>query len=170
MANASATAVAEQAATRGGKYLTFFLGDQEYGLEILKVREIIGMVPITPVPRTPEFIKGVINLRGKVIPVIDLRAKFTMAGVAQTEETCIIVVDVNSTEMGIVVDKVSEVQNIAEADISDAPSFGVEVDTNFILGIGKQKGKVTVLLDITLVLSAQDVATLARLEGAAAEQ
>ena len=160
-------AVLDRATARGGKYLTFFLGDQEYGLEILKVREIIGMVPITPMPRTPSFIKGVINLRGKVIPVIDLRAKFTMAAVEQTEETCIIVVDVNSVEMGIVVDKVSEVQTIAEADISDSPSFGVSVDTDFILGIGKQKGKVTVLLDIGRVLTDTDTAALAHLAVAA---
>ena len=136
----------------GGKYLTFGLANEEYGLEILKVREIIGMMEITAVPRTPDFIKGVINLRGKVIPVIDLRLKFGLPSTGVTEETCIIVVDVHSVEMGIIVDKVSEVLDIDSNDIELAPSFGVAVETNFILGMGKTNGLVTILLDIHKVL------------------
>ncbi|RKY26817.1 MAG: chemotaxis protein CheW [Planctomycetota bacterium] len=146
---------------RAGKYLTFVLAEEEYGLEILKVREIIGVMDITPVPRTPEFIKGVINLRGKVIPVIDLRLKFGMQEAERTDETCIIVVDVEGVEMGIVVDKVSEVLDIAGGDIEDAPSFGVTVNTDYILGIGKAQGKVKMLLDIGRVLNAEDLASLA---------
>jgi purine-binding chemotaxis protein CheW len=149
------------ASERAGKYLTFVLAGEEYGLEILKVREIIGMMDITAVPRTPDFVKGVINLRGKVIPVVDLRLKFSMPSAEKTSETCIIVVDVGRVEMGIVVDKVSEVQDIAGNDIEDAPSFGVSVDTEFILGIGKARGEVTILLDIEKVLTGSDVAALA---------
>ena len=152
--------VAVEARQRAGKYLTFRLAQEEYGLEILKVREIIGIMDITAVPRTPDFIQGVINLRGKVIPVIDLRRKFDMPGSERTEETCIIVVDVGAIEMGIVVDKVSEVMNIPGEQIEDAPSFGASVDTRFILGMGKANGRVTILLDIAKVLGGDDLAAL----------
>src|SRR5262245_5651603 len=143
----------------GGKFLTFFLDDDEYGFEILKVQEIIGMMNVTPVPRTPPFVKGVINLRGKVIPIIDLRLKFAMPAVAQTEETCIIVVRAQGVVMGTVVDKVSEVLDIAAEDI-DALSFGTAVNTDYILGIGKTGSKVTMLLDIDKVLSTNEVVEL----------
>ena len=146
---------------RAGKYLTFSLAGEEYGLEILKVREIIGMMDITAVPRTPAFIKGVINLRGKVIPVVDLRLKFGLPEGQRTEETCTIVVDVGSVETGIIVDKVSEVLDIAAGDIEDTPSFGSSVDTEFILGMGKAKGKVTILLDVRRALSDSDLSTVA---------
>jgi purine-binding chemotaxis protein CheW len=145
----------------GGKYLTFRLAGEEYGLEILKVREIIGLMDITAVPRTPAFIKGVINLRGKVIPVVDLRLKFGMATVEHTAETCIIVVHVGEVEMGIVVDKVSEVLSIAAEAIEGTPSFGANVDTEFILGMGKVSGRVSILLDIDKVLAGNDMETIA---------
>lgn len=145
----------------GGKFLTFFLAEEAYGLEILKVHEIIGMMPITRVPRTPEFIRGVINLRGKVIPVVDLRCKFGMPAGEQTDQTCTIVVEVGSIEMGIVVDKVSEVLDINANQIDDAPSFGVAVNTDFVLGIGKTGDKVTILLDIAKVLTSAETASLA---------
>jgi len=144
----------------GGKFLTFFLANVEYGLEILKVVEIIGMMNVTPVPRTPLFIKGVINLRGKVIPVMDLRLKFSMQSVKQTDETVIIVVNAHDIEMGIIVDKVSEVLDIASESIEDSPAFGTEVNTEFILGIGKAEGKVKLLLDIDRVLSSQEAAEM----------
>jgi purine-binding chemotaxis protein CheW len=144
----------------GGGFLTFYLGTEEYGVEILKVQEIIGVLPITPVPRTPHFILGVINLRGKVIPVVDLRLKFGMASVEHTSETCIIVVNVRGINMGIAVDKVSEVVNISSKDIEEPPSFGSEVNTEFIMGIGKSQGKVKILLDIDKVLSTQEVTNL----------
>lgn len=143
-----------------GKYLTFILCDEEYGLEILKVREIISMIDITPVPQTPSFVKGVINLRGKVIPVIDLRLKFGMPETDYTKETCNIVMDVQGLLMGIVVDTVSEVLDIAEADIEPSPSFGSKITTDFILGMGKVKGKVKILLDIDKILSAEELATV----------
>jgi purine-binding chemotaxis protein CheW len=137
----------------GGKYLTFGLADEIYGLEILKVREIIGMMDITSVPRTPEEVVGVINLRGNVIPIIDLRLKFGMPPEGRTEETCMIVVDVEGVQMGVVVDRVLEVLDIPAGGIQDAPSFGVDVNTDFILGIGKAGDRVTILLDIARVLN-----------------
>lgn len=149
---------------RAGKYLTFRLAAEEYGLEILKVREIIGLMNITQVPRTPDYIRGVINLRGKVIPVLDLRNKFGMGVTEDTEETCIIVVEVSledeSVMMGTVVDAVSEVLDIKENEIEDAPAFGTNVDTKFILGIGKVKDDVKILLDINEVLTARDLTVL----------
>jgi len=163
-----ATAVAGE--DRGGKYLTFRLAEEEYGLEILKVREIMGMLDITAVPRTPDFVRGVINLRGNVIPVIDLRLKFGMQAIEQTEETCIIVVDVEGMEMGIVVDRVSEVLDIVAEGIQEAPSFGVSVDTDFILGIGKVNDRVTILLNISKVLTSADAAVLTHAAGAPSNQ
>lgn len=145
-----------------GKYLSFILGNEEYGLKILKVREIIGLMDITSVPQTPEFIKGVINLRGKVIPVIDLRLKFGMEEAAYTEETCIIVVDMGTAMMGILVDTVSEVLNIDEKQIEPPPSFGSTVNTEFILGMGKIKDSVKILLDIEKVLSADELAIVSQ--------
>ncbi len=146
--------------SRGGMYLTFALGEEEYGLEILKVREIIGMMNVTAVPRTPDFIRGVINLRGRVIPVMDLRLKFGMEQVEETEETCIIVVTLGELDMGIVVDKVREVLDIAADDIEDSPEFGEDVSTDYILGMGKSEDRVTILLDISKVLSGDEIAAL----------
>lgn len=150
------------------KFLTFCLGDEEYGIEILKVREIIGMMPITPVPRTPEFIRGVINLRGKVIPVVDLRLKFGMPSVEQTEETCVIVVQADGVEMGTIVDRVSEVADIDSQNIEDAPFFGDDVQTNYILGLGKSQGRVTLLLDIDSALETERVLAMPKVDAAGA--
>ncbi len=146
------TLTAEQTHTRAGKYLTFVLAEEEYGLEILKVREIIGMMEITAVPRTPDYVKGVINLRGKVIPVVDQRLKFGMPETERSDQTCIIVVDLGDVETGIIVDRVSEVLDIAEEDIDETPTFGGSIDTDFILGIGKIGESVKILLDISKVL------------------
>lgn len=148
--------------TRMSKYLTFNLGDEVYGLEILRVREIIGLMDITKVPRMPNFVRGVINLRGKVIPVVDLRLKFGMDAAEDTKETCIIVVDLDDMLMGITVDCVSEVLDIDEQDIDEAPEFGVSVSTDFILGMGKARDKVIILLDISKVLTTGEIAMLAK--------
>jgi len=159
------------AAEKAGKYLTFGLAGEEHGLQILKVREIICMMPVTAVPRTPEFVKGVINLRGKVIPVIDLRLKFNLPEIEATDETCIIVVALGALDMGLVVDRVSEVQNIVGENIDPTPQFGSSVDTSFILGMGKSGERVTILLDIEKVLDGSDLADLAdAIEAATAEQ
>jgi len=157
--------VADKPVNLAGKYLTFKLVDEEYGLEILKVREIIGLLPITSLPRTPVFVRGVINLRGKVIPVIDLRKKFGLDEAEDTDQTCIIVVDVTGTsgsiQVGILVDSVSEVLDIKGEDIEDSPMFGTNVDTAFILGMAKAKGSVKILLNIEKVLSPTDLETVA---------
>jgi purine-binding chemotaxis protein CheW len=141
----------------GGKYLTFVLAEESYGLEILKVREIIGMLDITPVPRTPAYVKGVINLRGRIIPVVDLRAKFSIGAGVTTFQNCIIVVDVRrgreTVQMGVIVDEVSEVVNIVDDRIDPSPEFGEGIRTDFILGLGKVGSKIIILLDIDKVLA-----------------
>jgi len=148
-----------------GKYLTFALEPEEYGLEILKVREIIGYMDITAVPQTPHHVKGVINLRGQVIPVIDLRAKFGMETAEVTEQTCIIVVETSQGNRkfstGIVVDRVQEVLDIAGEDIEEAPQFGSSVNTDFILGMGKIGESVKILLDIDRVLAGENFRSIA---------
>ena len=156
-------------AAEGEKFLTFYLADEEYGVEILKVQEIIGLLPITRVPRTPIYLRGVINLRGKVIPVVDLRLKFGMESKTNTTETCIIVVHVHGVEMGVVVDRVSEVLRIPANDIEPTPTFGNDVRTDYILGIGKSQAKVKILLDIDKVLSADGI-TQVRLSKDASEE
>ncbi|MGV8056853.1 MAG: chemotaxis protein CheW [Smithellaceae bacterium] len=146
---------------RGGKYLTFSLAGEEYGIGILKVKEIIGLMTITPIPQTPQHIKGVINLRGKVIPVVDLRLKFGIEAMDYTERTCIIVVEIASgpskISMGIVVDSVSEVLNIKAAEIEDTPNFGTRLETAYILGMAKIGQSVKILLDIDKVMSSKEI-------------
>jgi purine-binding chemotaxis protein CheW len=149
---------------REGKYLTFTLAEEEYGIGILKIKEIIGMMPITTVPQTPDFVKGVINLRGKVIPVMDLRLRFSMEAIEYTERTCIIVVEIEAStdtiQIGIVVDSVSEVLNIKTDDVEDTPTFGTKLNTEYILGMAKIEGGVKILLDIDKVLSEGEIAVL----------
>ncbi len=151
----------KNSADREGKYLTFSLAGEEYGIVILKVKEIIGMMPVTPVPRTPPYVKGVINLRGKVIPVADLRLKFDMEEAAYTERTCIIVVEIKEglghVLMGIVVDSVSEVLNIKGGEIEDTPAFGAQMDTDYIRGMAKTGGGVKILLDIDKVFGGEEM-------------
>ena len=146
---------------RAGKYLVFHLGREEFGIQVLKVREIMGIQDITAVPQTPAHVKGVLNLRGKVIPVVDLRLKFGLPEMEYTQRTCIIVVQVRgeagSMQMGIVVDGVAEVLNLADADIEDTPAFGQEVAVSYLLGMAKIKGKVKILLDIDQVLTSQEL-------------
>jgi purine-binding chemotaxis protein CheW len=146
------------------KYLTFQLAKEEYGIGILKIKEIIGMMPITSVPQTPEFIKGVINLRGKVIPVIDLRMRFGMKGAEYDERTCIIVVEIDTGShnitIGIVVDAVSEVMSIKREDIADTPPMGASLNTEFIMGMAKMDGGVKILLDIDRVFKESEITVL----------
>lgn len=161
MASTSMTVSQKGAAkgtTQARKLLTFCLGKEEYGLDILVVREIIGLIDITPLPRMPEHVKGVINLRGKIIPVIELRARFGLPGVAYTEETCIIVVDVpgegdaETRQMGLIVDSVREVLDIPTGSIEPPPEFGCQVPMDFITGIGKVKDTVVMMLDTARVV------------------
>lgn len=157
-AGGPASAVADE---RAGKYLTFRLGPEEFGVRVDKVREIMGVQEITAVPQTPDYLKGVINLRGKVIPVVDLRLKFGLPPEDYTQRTCIVVVQVagesGAIQVGLVVDSVSEVVNLAAADIENTPDFGEKLSTPFILGMAKLKGKVKILLDIDRVVSAGEV-------------
>ena len=154
-------------AEREGKYLTFSLDQEEYGIGILKIKEIIGMMPITSVPQTPAFVKGVINLRGKVIPVIDLRLRFGMGEIEYTDRTCIIVVEIEGAAgvvlIGSVVDAVSEVLNIKGEEIEDTPTFGAKLDTEYILGMAKMEGGVKILLDIDQVLSSEEISGLEKM-------
>ncbi len=151
-----------------GKHLTFVLGHECYGVPVLKVREIIRLCDITPVPQMPDYIKGVLNLRGKIIPVADLRIKFKLASDKNTDLTCIVVVQVSlpdktSTLMGLIVDAVEEVVNLSETDIEPTPDFGPAVETEYILGMAKIKGKVKALLDIDRVLTRQAVEQIGKL-------
>lgn len=152
---------------RAGKYLAFHLGSEEFGIQVLKVREIMGLQEITAVPHTPAYTKGVINLRGKVIPVIDLRRKFGMPEAEYTQRTCIIVTEVEgeagSLLIGAIVDGVNEVLNLAPGDIEDTPDFGGEVNTTGLLGMAKVKGKVKILLDIDQVMTHQDLRALGQI-------
>jgi purine-binding chemotaxis protein CheW len=149
-------------ALKEGKFLTFLMANERYGLEILKVREIIGMMDVTGIPTTPAFIRGVINLRGKVIPVVDLRLKFGMEAREDMQKTCIIVVHLaraaQEVTMGIIVDEVSDVLNIHQDQIEPPPYFGANIRTDFILGMGKVDQKVMTMLDIDRVLSDQEIA------------
>ncbi len=151
---------------REGKYLTFSLGGEEYGIGILKVKEIIGMMKIVSLPQTPAFMKGVINLRGKVVPVIDLRLRFNMETVEHTDRTCIIVVEISAKEgkvlIGLIVDSVSEVLNLKANDIEDTPIFSSEHDKGFILAMAKTENGVKILLDIDKVLTAEELAVIGK--------
>lgn len=147
-----------------GKYLTFALGKEQYGIEILKVREIIGYMNITAVPTTPEYVKGVINLRGQVIPVIDLRAKFDMEKADITDQSCIIVVEAQEDDIivnaGVVVDRVEEVLDIAGTNIEDPPKFDGTVNIDFIMAIAKIGESVKILLDINRILNCYELSKL----------
>ena len=144
-----------------GKYLTFRMADEEYGVEILKVHQIIGMLPVTHVPRMPSFVRGVINLRGKILPVVDMRLKFGLQSTEDTPRTCIIVLQVPNQQdfltMGIIVDEVSEVIDISDDQVEPTPGFGADVPTDFLLGIGKAEEKIIMLLDVDKVLSAGEI-------------
>lgn len=139
------------------KFLTFKLAKEEYGISIMKIREIIGLMPITVLPQTPSYVKGVINLRGKVIPIIDLRAKFGLEEIPHTERTCIVVIESEDesrgqTNVGLIVDAVSEVLNIKAEDIEPPPSVQAHIDKEMILGLAKSEKSVKILLDIDNVV------------------
>ena len=152
----NAVALVETSNVLAGKYLSFSVGVEEYGIPIRKVIEILSMMDITHIPHTPEFVKGVINLRGRIIPVLDLRLKFGLEALPYNERTCIIVVDVDTTKgktlMSVAVDFVSEVIDVSSDEISEAPDFGSTVNTDYILGIAKIQNKIKILLSIEKVI------------------
>jgi purine-binding chemotaxis protein CheW len=149
----------------GGKYLTFALGEESYAVDVRKVREIIRLTNITTVPQMPAFIRGVINLRGKIIPVIDLRVRFGLPHAATTDKTCIVVVQIQTSaslrrETGLIVDNVEEVLNLSANEIEETPDFGTQVDTEYLLGMAKIKGVVKMLLDLDRVLGSDEAKAL----------
>jgi purine-binding chemotaxis protein CheW len=164
MSDTSVNGAAPRARAAAGKYLTFGLGDEVYGLEILKVQEIIGLMRVTRVPGLPEVIRGVVNLRGKVIPVVDLRLQFGMEAKADTERTCIVVVrvrrDSQPVTVGLIVDDVREVLAIAEGQMEAVPRFGADVETTFLLGMAKIAQRVVMLLDVDRILSSSQLGAL----------
>ena len=159
---ASITTAAKQA----GKYLTVVLDNESYGIAVIKVREIIRLQKITPVPQMPAFVKGVINLRGRVIPIVDLRVKFGLRA-EFAERTCIVVVQVKLStaqvvQMGLIVDSVEEVVNLTNEEIEPTPDFGANVDTSYLLGMAKVKGQVKTLLDIDRVVAPETMRVIAQ--------
>ena len=153
---------------RSGKYLSFHLGSEEYAIQVLKVREIVKLQHITGVPETPAELKGVINLRGKVIPVVDLRLRFGLPEKEYGERTCIIVVELGRAAagpMGVIVDEVSEVLTLQESDIQDTPDFGIGVETPYLLGMAKVGDRVKILLDIDEALAVSDLSAISVLAG-----
>lgn len=155
------TTVSTAGAELAGKYLTFRLGAEEYGIQILRVREIIGLMEVTPVPRAPAHLCGVINLRGRIIPIVDLRTKFGMAAFEPGAESCIIVLDVTVDDsihhMGILVDGVCEVLDIKGNELSPPPPLGRGIDARYLLAIAKSKGGVKLLLNVEFALDVSDV-------------
>ena len=152
----------------GSRYLSFVLNDEEYGIEILKIKEIMGMTEVTAIPQTPPFIKGVINLRGKIIPIIDLRIKFDMEAKAYTDRTCIVVVEImydgEVTLMGVVVDSIQEVINIPEEKISEVPYINAKIKSEYIKGIAEAGETIKIVLDITKVLTEEEFVMIRDLE------
>lgn len=151
----------------GGKYLTFSLRSESYAVDVRRVREIIRLTSITWVPRMPEFVRGVINLRGKIIPVLDLRLRFGLPDTAATDHTCIVVVQLGADaatrrESGLIVDSVEEVLNLTAQEIEETPDFGSEVDTRYLLGVAKSRGQVKLLLDLDRILTADETECLPR--------
>lgn len=157
---------AEETYGNENKFLSFKLGAEEYGVEILSVREIIGLLDITPLPQTPDYVKGVVNLRGKIIPVINLRTRFGLETVSYTDQTCIVVVEVTSAfddesyHIGVIVDTVSEVLDITQSQIEPPPEFGNSVNADYVKGMGKLEHRVVILLDINKVLSHSEMESI----------
>jgi len=148
----------------GGKLLTFMIGEQEYGIQILEAREVVGVMPIEPVPQTPEFMKGVINLRGNIIPVIDLRTKFRMEAQEPTSDTCIVKVDISGHSTGCVVDFLVGVVTIEPKEFEESPDLGANINTEFILGMAKLEKRVIIILDMESVLSNGELEKIHKIE------
>lgn len=153
----------EEEDTQKDKYLTFSLGNEYYGIEIRYVTEIVGMQPITEVPELPEYIRGLINLRGKIIPVMDVRLRFKKPPKEYNDRTCIIVVDIRDISIGLVIDSVSEVLSIPEGDIVPQPEFNTSIKNKYIKGIGKVGNDVKLILDCNKLLTDEETESLTNL-------
>lgn len=159
---------AKDSAVQGqaSEYLTFTLGDEHYGLDILKVKEIRGYEAVTKIARAPEFIKGVINLRGEIVPIVDLRLKFCVGEATYDEFTIVIVLHVHDRYVGIVVDAVSDVISLRDADIRPAPDFGVSFDSRFLRGLAESNGQMVILVDIQRLITSDEAGLMDRQAGA----
>ncbi|HEY0843374.1 chemotaxis protein CheW [Methylotenera sp.] len=150
--------VSSRAKSAEGEYLTFVLGAEEYGLEILKVQEIRGYDAVTQIANTPEFIKGVVNLRGKIVPIVDLRIKFNLGKVEYNEFTVVIILNLHGRVVGIVVDGVSDVIALKEEQIRDVPSLVTSIDTKYIVGLATLDQRMLILVDIEQLMTSQEMA------------
>ena len=150
--------------TQKGRFLTFKLGEEVFGLEIKYVTEIVGIQPITNIPEVPEYVKGIINLRGKIIPVIDVRIKFKKEPIEYDERTCIIVIDIDDISIGLIVDEVSEVATIKDEDIVPPPSYKTGFQNRYIKGVGKSKDGVKLLLDSNKLLTNEEKHNISDIE------
>lgn len=157
---ATAGAALVDTASHAGKYLTLFLGSEEYGVDVMKVQEIIQILPITRVPHAPEFIRGVMNLRGRIVPVIDLRRRMHMSPAPDARETCIVVVRTRELLMGLTVDQVRDVVDMTAPEIEDVPDFGTAVDTRYLAGVARRDARVVLLLDVERVLCREETDVL----------
>lgn len=164
MSTDAATSNTKVAATRAksaaGEYLTFVLGTEEYGLEILKVQEIRGYDAVTQIANTPDFIKGVVNLRGKIVPIVDLRIKFHLGKVEYDEFTVVIILNLSGRVVGIVVDGVSDVMALQDEQIREVPSLVTSIDTKYIVGLATVQSQMLILVDIEELMSSEDMALL----------
>lgn len=154
------SAASSKVKSAAGEYLTFVLGNEAYGLEILKVQEIRGYEAVTQIANTPDFIKGVVNLRGKIVPIVDLRIKFHLGKVEYNEFTVVIILSLNDRVIGIVVDGVSDVMSLQEAQIGDVPSLVTSIDTQYIVGLATVESKMIILVDIEQLMSGQEMELL----------
>lgn len=152
------TNVSSRAKSAEGEYLTFVLGAEEYGLEILKVQEIRGYDAVTQIANTPEFIKGVVNLRGKIVPIVDLRIKFNLGKIEYNEFTVVIILNLHGRVVGIVVDGVSDVIALKEEQIRDVPSLVTSIDTKYIVGLATLDQRMLILVDIEQLMTSQEMA------------
>ena len=158
---ASSTAnTPSKAKSAAGEYLTFVLGEEEYGLEILKVQEIRGYDAVTQIANTPDFIKGVVNLRGKIVPIVDLRIKFHLGKVEYNEFTVVIILNLHGRVVGIVVDGVSDVMALKDEQIRDVPSLVTSIDTKYIVGLATVEAQMLILVDIEQLMSSQEMALI----------
>jgi purine-binding chemotaxis protein CheW len=155
-----ANTLSNKAKVAAGEYLTFVLGDEQYGLEILKVQEIRGYDTVTQIANTPDFIKGVVNLRGKIVPIVDLRIKFHLGKVEYNEFTVVIILNLGGRVVGIVVDGVSDVMALKEDQIRDVPSLVTSIDTKYIVGLATVESQMLILVDIEQLMSSQEMALI----------
>jgi purine-binding chemotaxis protein CheW len=152
------------AQSRRERYLTFFLGEEQYGIAIDRVKEIIAIMKVTNVPKTPEYMRGVINLRGSIIPVVDTRLRFGMETIEEDMHTAIVIVEVDKVNIGFIVDRVEEVASIDSAALSEPPKFGNNIDTDFICSMAQMDENVVMILDVLKLFAADELISLEQIQ------